>query len=164
MKKSISISIILLTISLNALSQNQPLTRYLNVVNDKNIRPNADPKLCASCSENNFVVDGNETSGYIELEFEGINTFGQVKEVELYLNCANVEWAESNDGLSVYLGNDKVGSIPAIARNSSFIVKLDASKIGLNKNIKLTLKGNGKDGLYILSKKSGFGAVLKLMY
>jgi hypothetical protein len=145
-------------------AQIAPKARYLNVINDKNIRENTDQKNCLSCSENNFVIDGNESKGYVELEFNSINNYGQPNKIQLIMNIADVEYAESGDGFSVYYENEKIGSIQNVARNKSFVIELTPSSIAKHDKIKLVLKGNGGDGLYVLSKKSGFGAVLKLQY
>lgn len=164
MKIILLISAILLLFITSGLSQDYPKARYLNVENDKNIRKNMEHKLCLSCSDNNFIVDGNESYGYIELEFSGINAFGRPKAIELIVNTSDVEWAESGDGFAVYFMDDKIGSIAKVSRNTCNVVSLNVSKLVDAKNIKLVLKANGSDGLYILSKKSGFGPVLKLQY
>ncbi len=145
-------------------SQIASKVRYLNVVNDKNIRENTEPKNCVSCSENDFIIDGNESKGYVELEFTGVSNYGQPTSIQLIINVSNVEYAESNNGCSVYLGDKKIGNITNVNKNRSFSVELIKSEIAGKNNIKLILRGNGDDGLYVLSKKTGFGAVLKLQY
>ena len=163
MKYLLSLLVYLLSIQLS-FAQSYPKTRYLKVTNDKNIREHTNPEFCASCSENNYVVDGNESLGYVELEFTGINNYGQAAKIQLIMNTADVEYAESGNGLSVYFGNNKIGSIPNVARNKSFVVELNSSAIANLDKVRLVLIANGDDGLYVLSKKTGFGAVLKLQY
>lgn len=138
--------------------------RYINVLSDKNIRVNMEPQNCASCSENSFIIDGNESLGYVELEFTGLRDFGQASRFQLIVNIADVEYAESNQGLSIYIEDKKVGTIQAVQRNRSFTVELLKSAIVDKNSVKIVLRGNGDDGIYISSKHSGFGAVLKLQY
>ena len=80
------------------------------------------------------------------------------------MNVSDEKWAESGEGFGVFFNDEKIGNIDNVSRNSCFVVNLNALKITGKKNIKLVLKANGNDGLYLLSKKSGFGAVLKLQY
>ena len=158
---SFSFSVLIIT---SVVSQNSTKVRYINVLNDKNIIIHTKPEFCTSCSDQIFVLDGNESLGYVELNFSGINSFSKAKAIILIMNVADVEWAESGNGFSVFFNNEKIGSISNLSRNSCFSIDLNVSKIAGNKNIKLVLKANGDDGLYLLSKKSGFGAVLKLQY
>ncbi|NJO90447.1 MAG: hypothetical protein HC831_16945 [Chloroflexia bacterium] len=93
-------------------SQIAPKVRYLNAVSDKNVRENIEPQNCVSCSENDFIIDGNESKGTVELEFTGLNDCGQPVSIQLIMNVSNVEYAESNNGCSVYLGDKKIGKHP----------------------------------------------------
>ncbi|NJO90446.1 MAG: hypothetical protein HC831_16940 [Chloroflexia bacterium] len=45
-------------------------------------------------------------------------------------------------------------NIPNVDKNRSFSVELVKSEIAGKNNIKLILRGNGDDGLYVLSKKN----------
>lgn len=164
MKNILLISAISILIISSAVAQDYPKTRYLNVKSDKNIRIHTNPEFCLSCSESNFIVDGNESKGYVELNFSGINSYGQAKKAELIMNVPDVNWAESGDGISVFYKNEKIGNINTLRRNSYFLINLNTSLFAGNENVKLVLKANGNDGLYLMSKKSGFGAVLKLQY
>lgn len=164
MKKRFLLSLYTILILSTLTAQTNTIVRYLDVESDKNIRQNTDQKLCLSCSDNNLIIDGDESLGIIELEFSGINSFGLAKEVYLIMNVANVEYAESGSGFKVFLNNEEVGNISRVNRNTSFVIKLNASKINKLESVKLVLKTAGSDGLYLLSKKSGFGAILRLDY
>ena len=137
MKNIILIPTILILIITSVVAQDYPKARYLNIQNDKNIRPDSDKKLCVSCSDNNFIIDGDESHGYIELNFSGIDLYGQAKIIKLIMNTADVKWAESGDGFGVYFNDEKIGNIANVSRNSCFVINLNSSKIADKKNIKL---------------------------
>ena len=164
MKNSLLTVVILILIFTNCFAQEYPKTRYLNVQSDKSIRMNMSPEFCQNCSESIFILDGDESKGYIELNFSGINVFGQAQKIELILNVPDVKWAESANGVSVFLNDEKIGNLNNVRRNSYFLINLNVSVLSDNNDVKLILKANGNDGLYLFSKKSGFGAVLKLQY
>lgn len=164
MKKLSLIFVATLIIFNTSQAQDYPKMRYLSVNNDNNIRINVKKELCVSCSDYNFIVDGDESKGYIELDFIDVNSYGKITKAELIMNVSDAEYSESGHGFSVYVDDTKVGNISNVARNRSFIINLDAGVISKYKTLKLSLKANGKDGLYLLSKKSGYGAVLKLQY
>lgn len=145
-------------------SQTMPKARYLNVENDKNILVHTGTEFCANCSEKNYVLDGNESLGYVELYFSSVSNHGKPTKAQLIMNVADVEYAESGNGFAVFYQDEKIGSIQQVARNSCLVIELKHTEIANSNRIKLILKANGDDGLYLLSKKSGFGAVLKLQY
>ena len=91
MKNIILIPTILILIITSVVAQDYPKARYLNIQNDKNIRPDSDKKLCVSCSDNNFIIDGDESHGYIELNFSGIDLYGQAKMAKAMNDQKNVE-------------------------------------------------------------------------
>ena len=76
MKNILSVLTLTILMSSAIFAQNSSMSRYLNVDSDKNIRKYTDSKLCLSCSDDNFIVDGDESFGYVELEFSDINTYG----------------------------------------------------------------------------------------
>jgi len=164
MKKIISTLafIILIISSLNA--QSYIKVRFINVESDKNIRQNTAHNLCVSCSDESFIVDGDESLGTIELNFSGVTATGPAKAIYLIMNAANVEYAESGEGFKVYYNNQEVGNINRVYRNAVLQIKLDAAKIKNQNTLRLILKTTSKDGSYLASKKTGFGAVLKLEY
>lgn len=158
---SLVISILIFT---SGFAQEYPKTRYLNVQSDNSIRMNMGHEFCLSCSESIFILDGDESKGYVELNFSGLNLYGQAQKIELILNVPDVKWAESANGVSVFFNNEKIGNTDNVRRNSYFLINLNVSVLSENNDVKLVLKANGNDGLYLFSKKSGFGAVLKLQY
>jgi hypothetical protein len=138
--------------------------RYINVGSDSNSLGNYDRSGCLSCSESTYIIDGDECLGDVVLEFNDVDNFNRVKTVSLIMNCADVEWAETGTGFKVFMDNQQIGSISSVYRDSGFSLNLDASKLRGKSYVKLILKPVGIDGVYIMSKKSGFGALLKLEY
>ena len=140
------------------------VTRVINVKSDKNTILETGPDFAASKTDECYIVDGNESKGYVEMEFEGINSSKTPQIITLVVNCADVEYAESSNGLSVFIDSQKVGNISQINRNSKAEILLDTNVLKSSNKIMLTLKANGDDGLYLLSKKSGYGAYLIVTY
>jgi hypothetical protein len=140
------------------------ITRVINAKSDKNTVLDTGPNFAASKSDQCYIVDGNESKGYIEMEFEDLNASKSPQIITLVVNCADVEYAESLNGFSVFVNSQKVGSISQINRNSNVEIPLDVNVLKSKSAVTLTLKANGEDGLYLLSKKSGFGAYLVFTY
>jgi hypothetical protein len=158
----IRVLIIFAMIVFSILNLTGQTVRYVNVSTDQNIKENYTQEGCISCSDQVYIIDGDECLGRVILDFSNVDPYSRVKTVSLIMNIADVEWAETNTGIQVFLDDQIVGSLSSMTRNASFSVNLDASKIRGKSNMKLVLKAGGPDGLYVMSKSSGFGAVLKL--
>lgn len=156
--------IIFAMIGFSILNLTGQTVRYVNVNTDQNIKDNYTQAGCISCSDQVYIIDGDECLGRVTLDFSNVDSYNRVKTVSLIMNIADVEWAETNTGIQVYMDDQNVGSLISMSRNASFSINLDASKIRGKSNIRLVLKAGGPDGFYVMSKSSGFGAVLKLEY
>jgi hypothetical protein len=163
--KFLVLNFLLIIITSFAFSQNgNGWIRYIAEKSDKNIIPDNNPTFAVLQSDKCFIIDGNESKGYIELVFERVSASKVPQTITLIANCADVEYAESLDGFSVFLGSQKLGNSSVLNRNSRVEIPLDIDMLKSNNNFTLTLKANGEDGLYLLSKKSGFGPFLVITY
>ncbi len=130
---------------------------FAPVISDRNVTEKAD----ALQSERFYVVDGDESKGQAVLVFEGVP---RPREAFLILNIADIDWADSNDGFEVALAGSPIASVSKLARNSWLQVRLDPSRLPEKGNFELTIRTSKTDGFYVCSKKSGRGAVLRLIY
>ncbi|MBN1252310.1 MAG: hypothetical protein JXA16_09235, partial [Bacteroidales bacterium] len=156
--KSLLLSPIFIFIILNhSFSQNNSgIIRYFEVKSDKNITLEEGPNYSVSKSDKCYIVDGNESKGYVELDFDVPNFYNNPKSISLIINSADVEYAESSGGFSVFYNNTKVGNISQVYRNAKIEISIDNNILKSAKKINLVIKANNDDGLYLLSKKSGF--------
>jgi hypothetical protein len=143
---------------------NSSVIRCVAVKSDKNIILETGPSFAESKTDECYIVDGNESKGYIELEFEGINASKAPQSITLILNSADVEYAETSNGLSVFIDSQNAGTISQIYRNERVEIPLDVNILKSKNKFLITLKANGDDGLYLLSKKSGYGPFLLITY
>ena len=130
---------------------------FTSVSSDKNITQKTD----GGESDLYFVVDGDESKGEVVLTFE---MTAKPKEAYLIVNIPDKEWAESNDGFEVWYAGSMIGSFAKLMRNSWVEVKLDAAKLPSSGKFDITVKTTKGDGFYLCSKKSGRGAVLKIVF
>jgi hypothetical protein len=164
-KQLVLSSLLLFLVGNSAFSQfGQGIIRFIEVKSDKNIVLEHGANFAASKSDECFIIDGNESKGYMELNFEGMDPSMSAKSITLVVNTADVEYAETLTGFSVFLGAQKLGSISQLSRNAHARIPLDLNFLNSGKNVTLTIKANGDDGLYLLSKKSGFGSYLAITY
>jgi hypothetical protein len=167
MKMNYLISICLFFLVINSIAFSQKKggpVRHIGVKSDKNIVPDTKPDFAISRSDQCYIIDGNESKGYVELEFEVEGVSKAPQTITLVTNCADVEYAESAEGFSVFLDSQKLGSITQLYRNAAVEVPLDVNFLKSTKKFTLSLKANGEDGLYLLSKKSGFEPFLLITY
>lgn len=137
-------------------------SRFVHAKADSNIL-NRDAEKDNMATDTSFLIDGDKTMGRVELVFTD-DFKGAPKSALLIVNASDADYAESNDGFSVYVSDKKIGSSGKVARNSRVAVKLDPAVFAKGAALTLTLKADGIDGTYIRSLKSGFGPVLELGY
>lgn len=161
----ISICLFCIMASSNSFSQKKDaIVRFISVTSDNNTVLETGPEFCVSKSDKCYIIDGNESKGYADMTFENIDVPTIPQSFVLIVNICDVEYAESSTGFSVFIGNQHLGSINQFNRNARAEVTLDPNQLKSKDSVTLTIKANGEDGLYIYSKKSGFGATLMITY
>lgn len=129
---------------------------FIPVKSDTNSKANND----TLATDMFYIIDGDESKGQVTLNFDITSGF---KAVYLIVNIPDREWAETNDGFEIYYQDKKVATVTKAARNSWLEIKLDHTLLPASGTIELLLLSKKNDGLYICSKKSGKGAVLKIV-
>ena len=160
--KRIIFALALCLITINVFAQDTKACNvtFIAVSDDMNITQKKD----GAESDLYYVVDGDESMGQIILTFDIPRTLTKAKEMYLIVNIPDKEWAESPDGFEIGAGNNTVGMIKSVARNSWAEIRLNINLLPADGRIELLLKTTKTDGLYICSKKSGLGAYLKMIY
>ncbi len=157
MKNIISIiCFVILTHTLCAQSVNKGNLIFIHTERDTNTLKSND----TLATDMFYIIDGDESKGEVILTF---NLTENYKEAYLIVNIPDREWAETNDGFDIFLKDKKVASISSAARNSWLEIKLDHTLLPASGTVEFTLRSIKNDGLYICSKKSGKGAVLKVV-
>ncbi|MCG7852724.1 MAG: hypothetical protein MIO92_09395, partial [Methanosarcinaceae archaeon] len=138
-------------------------TKTIKVTSDENIIEDRKPELAVSVDRNNFILDGNDSRGWVRLLFEDpLLSTNRLKSASLIVNISNVANAESQDGFIVFLGNTVIGRSSRLTRNTTVEVPINISLLGSTGKLEMILRAAGDDGVYIKSKASGQGAALEL--
>lgn len=133
--------------------------RYVNVSVDKN------GLVMKELKEEQYWVDTGGIQRIIELHFADPQLFAKRPAgLSLILNIPDIDDADSEDGLEVFLKERKVGFIPQIARNTWLEIPLDVTAFDTASEFVLVIKSKTSDSIAVASKKSGFGAVIKAVY
>ncbi|HOS38307.1 MAG TPA: hypothetical protein PLG31_01135 [Spirochaetota bacterium] len=133
--------------------------RFVNVSVDKN------GLVMKELKEEQYWVDTGGIKRIVELHFSDPQLFSRRPAgLSLILNIPDIEEADSEDGLDVFLNDRPVGSVPRVARNTWLEIPLDVSAFDSAPEFFLVIKSKTSDSIAIASKKSGFGAVIKAVY
>ena len=139
--------------------------RYCAVAADENVLADPAQEIAAATAAGAYIVDGDETRGEVNLYFnDDLAPPAAPREILLTVNIADFEYAESEEGFVVFQGDRMVGQVKKVARNASVTVSLDLGTLRRSKSMKLTLRSQGKDGLYVWARRTGYGATLKMVY
>jgi hypothetical protein len=109
-----------------------------------------------------FVCEGYD--GFVKLEFKDIKDNNKISKIELVLHTAGIDGSESDEGFWILYNDDIIGGGPAPEKESSYAFKLKTDNINNLNEFKLELWANGRNGLFIMSSKSGHGPYLKITY
>lgn len=146
-------------VTLSQTSNPKGLVKYYNCNSDKmNFKEGFVPDA------NHHWVETDESFGEVFLTFNYILTSKIPTAVNLILNIPDVTDAQSNTGVVVYVDSQIVGKASQVAANSNVKISLDTKQLAGKNQIILVLRGGGTDGMAILSKASGFGPVLEIIY
>jgi len=141
------------------------LAHYLIVAADENILDNPQAEKDSGVGNEVYVIDGNESKGYVNLFFrDSYLPSGKPREIHLLISIPDKKWADSETGFQVFLDGKAVGSVKKFPQKTTIAVPLSVPNVASLRNCKLTVKASGDDGFYIMSQVSGFGAVIKLTY
>jgi|GEM_PF-4839356 len=139
-----------------------PIRRFINVVWDRNVYT---PYNGNFPTDSVYIIDADETKGYAEFFFaDDASGLSAPKKMSLLLNTADIAGAESADGFTVFCDGKKAGFANNAPRAGFVEVPLDMSVFKDLSYFSLFVRANGNDGLYVLSRRSGFGAVLIKTY
>jgi hypothetical protein len=113
----------------------------------------------------NYSIDGNQSNGMVELEFENTAPFsGTPEEAILIVKVSDTINSSSFDGFSVRSEGREVGINKMSGPGELLEIPLKVNSIPWNHLLTLTLETDVTDGTRIKSKKSGHGAKLRLKY
>lgn len=140
----------------------RPLQRFLPAAWDRNVFTPCNGNFP---TDSVYIIDADETRGYAELVFaDDAAGLSAPKKMTLLVNTADIGGTESLDGLSVFCDGKKAGSVKNTPRSGLVEVPLDMTVFKDTSYFSLFIRANGNDGLYILSRRSGFGAVVVKSY
>jgi len=139
-----------------------PLKRFINAVWDRNVYT---PYNGNFPTDSVYIIDADETRGYAEFFFaDDAAGLSAPRKMSLLLNTADIADAESAEGFTVLCDGKKAGYAKNTPRAGVVEVQLDLSAFKDLSYFSLFVRANGNDGLYVLSRRSGFGAVIIKTY
>ena len=111
----------------------------------------------------NFIIDGDESRGWVRLVFQNSALAGgNVRTARLLLKTSDAKYADSAHGLIVRKGSAVLGRSGAVGRNSLVEIPLALASPDHGGRLELLLAAAGTDGVYIRSRASGFGSALQV--